>query len=141
MSKQIGMMHPEYDVYQLRLQLLDIASGHPPYKELHPAAEALAQRHINDFATSLLQQAKTLAHQRKDDVVTSNHIKEALNIIHKEQKQSWWRELIIMIGSALFGAFIQGFITALLTEHVLLIAIYTLLGLVGMSLVFWGLRS
>ena len=107
-------------------------------KQLHPNAMALAKKRINELATSLLLQAKTLAYEEQDDVVLSNHIEEALDIIKREQKQKWVKELVSVLGGALFGAFVQGFITELSTGNTLLIVIYTILGFIGMLLVFFG---
>jgi hypothetical protein len=109
-------------------------------KELHPQAEKLAREYIMDFATSLLLQAKLLSYKRNADVVLSNHIEEALQIVNRQQKSTWSREVILVIGSALFGAFIQGFVSELSTGNTLLIVIYTVLGFIGMLLVFWGLQ-
>jgi len=109
-------------------------------KELHPQAERLAQAYIRDFATSLLLQAKILAYRRKADVVLSTHVEQAKDVIESERKQSWSRELVIILGSAFFGAFLQGFITELSTGRTGLIAIYTAIGFIGILMVFWGLR-
>lgn len=109
-------------------------------KELHPHAEQLARDIVDDFAATLLLQSKLVAAQQKAELVLSSHIEEAMNIISREQKRGWSRELLIVVGAALFGAFIPGFITELSTGRQLLIVIYTVLGLLGMFLVFLGLR-
>jgi protein-S-isoprenylcysteine O-methyltransferase Ste14 len=109
-------------------------------KELHPQAEKTAKQYINEFATSLLLQAKITAYRSKADVVLSSHVDEALDTINRGRKQIWSRELVIIIGSALLGAFIQGFISERSSGNSLLIATYVVLGFVGMFLVFWGLR-
>jgi hypothetical protein len=44
------------------------------------------------------------------------------------------------MGSALVGAFIQGFITELSAGRKLTTAIYTVMGFIGMLMVFWALR-
>jgi len=108
--------------------------------ELHPQAQTRARERINEFGTSMLLQAKLIAYKTKADLVLSRHIDEAVNTMYTEHKQSWTKELLIIVGGALFGAFIQGFVTELSTGNKLLIAIYTLLGFVGMLLVFVGLR-
>ncbi len=46
-------------------------------KELHPHAEQLAKEYVDEFAASLLLQAKMLAFQEHADLVLSNHIEEA----------------------------------------------------------------
>ena len=109
-------------------------------KELHPHAEQVAKEYVDEFAASLLLQAKMLAFQEHADLVLSNHIEEALQVINRERKKSWTRELMIVIGSALFGAFIPGFMTELFAGHQLLIALYTSMGFLGIILVFLGLR-
>lgn len=109
-------------------------------KELHPQAKELTRQYINDFATSLVLQAKVLAFRRSAEVVLSNDVQEALDTITKERTQTWTRELVIVLGGAFFGAFVQGFITELSRGNALLIAVYTVLGFVGMLLVFVGLR-
>lgn len=109
-------------------------------KELHPQAANLAREFVNDFAISLLLQAKTIAYQQKADVVMSSHIVEAREILQAEHKKSWSREILIILGSALVGAFIQGFTTELSGGNTFLIAIYTVMGFIGILMVFWGLR-
>lgn len=109
-------------------------------KELHPHAEQVAKEYVDEFAASLLLQAKMLAFQEHADLVLSNHVEEALQVISRERKKGWTRELMIVIGSALFGAFIPGFMTELSAGHQLLIALYTSMGFLGIILVFLGLR-
>jgi hypothetical protein len=109
-------------------------------KELHPQAKELAREYVNDFATALLLQAKVLAYQRRADVVLSSHVEEAQDVIGRKKKETWSKELVIVVGGALLGAFIQGFITELSTGRTVLIVVYTVLGFIGMLLVFWGLR-
>jgi hypothetical protein len=109
-------------------------------KELHPHAEQLAREYVDEFAASLLLQAKILAFQENADLVLSNHVDEARQVISRERKKRWVRELLIVVGSALFGAFIPGFITELSAGHPFLIAVYTIMGFLGMLLVFIGLR-
>jgi hypothetical protein len=109
-------------------------------KDLHPHAEEVAKDYVDEFASSLLLQAKMLAFQEHADLVLSNHVEEALEVISRERKKRWTRELLIVIGSALFGAFIPGFMTELSAGHQLLIVVYTSIGFLGMLLVFLGLR-
>ena len=67
-------------------------------------------------------------------------MEEAHQVLRRERNKDWSRELLIMIGSTLFGAFIPGFISELSAGRQLLIAIYTFMGFVGIILVFVGLR-
>lgn len=115
-----------------QLQAVDI--------ELHPNAKKQARQHVNNFSTALILQAKIIAYRTKADTVLTHHINDALDAINNERKQSWSRELLIILGSAFVGAFIQGFISELSNGNSLLIVIYTILGFTGMFMVFLGLR-
>lgn len=103
-------------------------------------AEEQARKYIENFATSLILQAKIIAYHGANEMVLTNHIDEALEAISKEKKQSWSHEMFITLGGAFIGAFIQGFISELSNGNRLLIAIYTILGFIGMLMVFWGLH-
>lgn len=109
-------------------------------KEFHPRAEQLAQEYVDEFAASLLLQAKMLASQERAEMVLSSHVEDALEVLRRERKRRWYRELLIVFGSALFGAFIPGFITELSTGHQILTVVYTAMGFSGMLLLFLGLR-
>ena len=108
--------------------------------DLHPEAAKRAKQYVVEFATTLLLQAKLIAFRAKADVVLSNHIDEALDLITRDKRKTWSRELLIILGSAFFGAFIQGFISELSSGKASLVAIYTILGFVGMFMVFLGLK-
>ena len=109
-------------------------------KEFHPQAEKLIKQYISHFATSLILQAKTLAFKNDAELVLKNDVQEALDKITKERNQIWGKQFTIVVGGAFFGAFIQGFVTALSADNTSLLAIYTLLGFVGMLFLFIGLR-
>lgn len=109
-------------------------------KQLTPTAEQLARAFIDKYAVSLIAQGKLIAFNQGADEVINLHIEEAREIIIKEQKRGWSREILIVLGSALVGAFIQGFITELSAGHKLTTAFYTAMGFTGMILVFWALR-
>jgi hypothetical protein len=110
-------------------------------KELHPNAARLAEKLIMNFGTSLILLSKTLAHRRNDDVVLSNHIEEALDILHQERQQKSWKTWAIALGGAFFGAFIQGFVGELSTgRNPVTIAVYVILGFMGLLLMFVGFQ-
>jgi hypothetical protein len=108
--------------------------------DLHPQAVQKARKCINDFAITLIMQAKTLAFSKKADLVLTTHIDEALEMLNTKKRESWYREIAIIIGSAFFGAFIQGFVSELSSGNAFLIASYTVMGFAGIFMVFWGLR-
>jgi hypothetical protein len=111
-------------------------------KPLHPNAVELARESVDVYAASLLVQAKTLAYQRGDDEVLSTHIQEALEVIQSRKRRKPWRDFMLAVGGALFGAFISGFITELSTGHSkLLLTVYVLLGVLGMVLIFASLQE
>jgi hypothetical protein len=109
-------------------------------KDLHAQAELRAREYIDSFAEALLLQSKTLAAIQEADVVLSTHVDDARDIIIKAQKRGRARELTLIFGSALLGAFIQGFPTELAAGRKVMTLVYTALGFLGMLLIFVGLR-
>ncbi|GAI73450.1 unnamed protein product [marine sediment metagenome] len=109
-------------------------------KKLHPNAEDKIREYTDDFATSLVLQSKMLAFREKADVVLSTHVDEALDVIAFRRQEAWAQGISKIVGGALFGAFIPGFLSALPTGDIRAIVIYTALGFVGMFLVFLGIR-
>lgn len=109
--------------------------------KLHPPAEELANKYINEFAASLILQAKLLAWNRNDDIVLSNHVEAALSYIRKSEEKKRAREIAIIFGSVLIGAFIQGALTELANNRAVWVFVYAVLGMVGAFLVFWGFRK
>ena len=80
---------------------------------LHRQAEELAGELATNYAASLVLQGKILAFQQRSNEVQSVHIEQARDIISGEQRRGWKKEIRLVFGSALVGAFIQGFITEL----------------------------
>lgn len=111
-------------------------------KPLHPNAAKVARESANEFLASLLLLSKTLAYQRGDDEVLSTHMYEAQNILQNRKRRKRWNDSMLAVGGALFGAFISGFITELSTGNSkILLVIYVTLGILGMGLIFGGLRE
>jgi hypothetical protein len=89
---------------------------HPPKVEeytLHPQAEELARELATNYAASLVLQGKIIAFQERANEVQSVHIEQSRDLISSGQRRGWKREIQLVLGSALVGAFIQGFITEL----------------------------
>ena len=108
--------------------------------EVHLTAKELIRAIIRDFGTALLLQSKIIAFQRKDPLVSKNHVDEALEIIQQERKQKHGRAWSGALGGIIFGTFVQGIITELAgRRHPVVIAIYVILGLFGLVLIFVGL--
>lgn len=106
---------------------------------LHPAADDLIRWRVYQFAASLVHQAKLIAFMRDDDLVTRNHVNEALERLNRQRESSWLQALLLTIGSAFFGAGVQGFITEVSNNRPSWIVTYGVLALVGMILVSLGI--
>ena len=109
------------------------------YIPLHSEAEIKITDYVEDFATSLLLQAKLLAFRKQAPIVSSKDVDEARDLISSERRRVWSKETSKIVGGALFGAFIPGFITALPLHDTVSLVIYTFLGFIGMFLVFLGI--
>ncbi len=109
---------------------------------LHEQASDLAFQTVDEFATSLVLQAKLIAFAEKAEVVLTNHIKMALDIIKKEPRRPLLRQILTIIGGAFFGAFVPGFATTLaaIPINIFGLVIYTVSGFLGLVLVFIGLK-
>jgi hypothetical protein len=107
-------------------------------KEFHTRAEELAKQYVDEFAATLLLQSKLLANE--DEIVLVKHVEEAREIINRERKKTWHRQLLIVLGSTFCGAFIPGFIEGISSSSSVLTVIYTCVGFLGMLILFLGLR-
>ena len=112
-------------------------------KELHPDAKELIHQHISNFATSLILEAKVRAFQKNAEVVLSNDVLEAIDVINRKRTQNWGKQLNIVIGSAFIGAFVPGFATEFSSNELdaMMILLYTVFGFFGLFLVFRGLNQ
>ncbi len=108
--------------------------------ELHPKAAQRARQYVNDFAVALIMQAKTLAFSKRATEVTPTHVDQAFEILSQTSQRAWLKQFAIIIGSALFGAFVQAFASELSTGQAFLMAAYAGMGFVGLFIVLWGLR-
>lgn len=108
--------------------------------QLHPAAENLVQAHSESYRAQLVRLAKILAVQDRANEVQSGHIEAAYLSLRREPPRTYAQETVLIVGGALFGAFVQGFIESVAEGKTLRIVIYVLMGLLGMGLVSWALR-
>ncbi len=110
--------------------------------DLHPQADQTARDLIANYAEALLLQSKTLAVLQGVDEVQSIHVRSAQDILFSQgPKRGRAKELVTIFGAALFGAFLQGFVTELAAGRALWIAVYVAMGVLGMLLVFLALRK
>lgn len=108
-------------------------------KQLHASAKDRAKEHIDEFATTLILQAKIIAFREKAELVLKRHVDEAFEFIFAKKQREWARELFKILGGALVGAFVPGLITSLPSNDITGTVIYIVLGFIGMALVFIGL--
>jgi hypothetical protein len=111
-------------------------------KPISADAEAFAKECVDEFSEALFWQAKTLAYQRRNEMVLREHIEEALRIARREAGEKWRPQLFILGGGVLAGTFFQGVVSELLKKQtdisIAAIAVYIVLGVVGMITIFWG---
>lgn len=110
-------------------------------KILDQEAGIIISTHARQYAALLDYQARIEAHKRGDNRVLRSHVEEAVKILRRKQERRWSKELFIIIGSTFIGAFIPGFINELALNNDLFVVIYTILGFIGIAMVFFGLQS
>ncbi len=76
----------------------------------HPNAFSLTRSHVSDFSKALARGAQNVAFRRKDEMVLSNHVKEAVEEIRKEPNKSRWSQFVIFLSSVILGISGQGFV-------------------------------
>ena len=108
--------------------------------QLHPRATKLIKKYSQKYQETLRIESQILASQSDADIVLSHHVDEAYNRVNSS-KRSWKQELMVVIGGAMLGTFIQGFIIEINSLNSILFAVYTLLGFAGMFLIFIALRK
>ena len=83
-------------------------------KPLSPDAATLAERYKNDFYQTMMKYAQTLAIKRKDEIILSNHIREAREFVLKnESNKSQTKRILTLVASTLFGVTLPSFFTEL----------------------------
>ena len=112
--------------------------------DLHPQARQRAQEYIDDFRDCLMLQSKSLALTQKANVVLSTHVDDARQIIRsRAQDRGRLRAFLLMVGSAMFGTFLQGFPIEMATEPMRkhMIVFNVCAGIIGSLVVSWSLRE
>lgn len=108
---------------------------------LRPEADQYIQNASAIHAALLVRLAGILAVRDQADEVQSIHAEKASAILGDLDTRSIRRETMILLGGALFGAFLQGFTDAVTAEHLsaLKIVTYAGFGMLGVVLALWGL--
>jgi len=108
-------------------------------KKLEERADSALKQYAKDYAAAILLNARLIAYRNNSEQIELSHVEKAIENISKTKKNLWSKDLVITIGGALFGAFVQGFITELSNGNPILVAVYVILGFAGIMLVFWGI--
>lgn len=103
-------------------------------------SEELVKKYVRDFTAALIANAKLETHNTGEKTVTIKHIEKALELIISRKRNNT-SQFILMIGSALFGAFVQGFISEVMNGNITLIVVYVILGFIGTFLSIWSFRK
>ena len=112
-------------------------------KPMHPEAVNLATRYVDRFAVSLILQAKVSAHGEDDDVVLRRHVEIAEQVLRRQaDDKSWWKQTLILLGSATFGVGLSNFVREVLSTPpaILWIIGFVTIMFLGMFAVLWQLR-
>jgi len=107
-------------------------------KELHPAAKELANELIDQFASDLLLQAKTLA--RHDEIVLTSHVKKADTVLSLQGRSNWIPDLAIFVGGAFIGVFLPWVISIGVNQAITggELRAYIIVGSIGLLAALWG---
>jgi len=104
---------------------------------LYPEAKKRIREHVENFFTALLFQAKLEAFNVKAETVLVAHVDEAYNkIISIRKRRTWVKQLCGIVGGALLGAFISMFANAYWAGNKPLMLVSTILGFLGILLIF-----
>ena len=112
--------------------------------ELHLQAEEQLRKFTEEYFSALLLQSRALAITERANVVLSTHIEEAKDIvISREKNKGKGREILIILGSAMIGTFLQGFPTEMANDTIRrsMIIFNVIMGVIGMLLLVWGLAK
>lgn len=111
-----------------------------PQRDLHPNADQEIVKRRDEYTDVLLVQSELIAAIEGSDEVQKVHVDRAADIVATTRvKDTGRRELAFLFGSALIGAFLQGFITELSNERPKIMAAYTGMGIIGI-VILWLTR-
>lgn len=103
--------------------------------------QRLGEHSIDNFIETLYGEAILVARRRNDKIVLPSHFIEALQITQDRiYQRKAVKEWIGVLGGAFLGAFISEFVTALANRNDVLVMVFVVWGLVGVSLLTWSFR-
>lgn len=109
--------------------------------ELHPQAELDVKAIADEYGTNLISVADILAKQDGANQVQSGHIARATALLHGNVGSSKRKDALLLLGGALSGAFVQGFIESVSNGYKWRTVIYVFLGVLGMITSFVGIQK
>ena len=108
---------------------------------LHQSAVDRAIRYIDEFEGALIVQSKLEAYRQRHPEVVGRHVEQAYEIIRRDTRRSAFRDGLISIGGAIFGAGVSALVAVTTVENVsaLLVWISVGLTLAGIVVLVWGM--
>lgn len=116
----------------------------PPNAEaelkFHESARDLAVQQIRSYGHELIRQSVSTAQSRRHPLVLAKDVQYAAHRLHTEFRN---RKNVVFqfLGAGLLGVFLQGFVAEMLAENpsAWAVAVYVVIGFVGIFGVFWSL--
>ena len=120
----------------------DSSDDRPPTSVEDVALHAQAQQKIREFAHNysedLILQTKRYAYKRKDRMAEASDVERANKSVFEATVGSKWSKFVQVVGGAMFGAGISGFVAGdVLNSQVGIIGSF-IATVVGLVIVFWG---
>lgn len=108
--------------------------------KFHESARDLAVQQIRSYGHELIRQSVSTAQSRRHPLVLAKDVQYAAHRLHTEFRN---RKNVVFqfLGAGLLGVFLQGFIAEMLAENpsAWAVAVYVVIGFVGIFGVFWSL--
>ena len=109
--------------------------------ELHSEAQELARARIDEFAVSLIVEAKRVAFSKGAGIVDRPDVEGAFEAITRPAPRAWRREVVMVLGGIFFGAFVEGLVAQVYVGSADATVMWAVCGIVGAGLIAWGLFS
>ena len=84
-----------------------------PAKQVNKQAEESLKQYAQNHTAVILLHAKIIAFRSNSIEVLPSHVDEAIEVVNNSRKRRWSKDLVITVGGAFFGTFVQGLITEL----------------------------
>lgn len=108
--------------------------------KFHESGRDVAVQHIRSYGEQLVRLSVSTAESRRHPLVLAKDVQYASNRLHTEFRN---RKNVVFqfLGAGLLGVFLQGFVAEMLSTEPLAwaVAVYVVIGFVGIFGVFWSL--